>query len=62
MDYDKLQKISYDIISVTSSLLHHRKTTQDFGPLLIKIFGYASACDVVHFLYKNKMFIFAQNL
>jgi len=43
------KKISYDTISVTSSLLRHQLTSQDFyfGPLPIKISGYASDCNVI---------------
>jgi len=46
-DYDKieLQKYSYDVISVTSSPLHHQNNVTkiyQFGPLPIKISGYAS--------------------
>jgi len=50
MAKSNFQKISYDVISVTSSLLRHRKTSQTnttiffhFESFSIKISGYASA-------------------
>jgi len=58
MDYGKikLKKNSYDVTSVTSSLLRHQKYHQTnvtrfftFGPLPIKISGYVSAL-LSHFM------------